>query len=286
MLILSSRASKKGKEGAGRPQTSPPSNNPGAGQAERLNSMNEANGATTRFAAVRRRKALPEEIAQVLEREIADGTIKRGERLPTEAELAIQFGVSRNVLREAIARLKRDGLVQTRQGSGAFVSENPPSLAYRIGTENLSALDDLRYVFELRTAVETGAAALAAERCTENQLAQIRDAVSEMADAVTNGADGVAADAAFHRAIAEASNNPYYRDFMIFLAVSVTQSIAAARHHSARFDEWTPKVQREHERIGQAIAERNPEAAREAVRSHLVRAAHRLGLIDTVDDHP
>lgn len=254
--------------------------------AERPNSMDETNGAAARFAVVRRRKALPEEIAQVLEREIADGTIRRGERLPTEAELAIQFGVSRNVLREAIARLKRDGLIQTRQGSGAFVSANPPSLAYRIGTENLSAQDDLRDVFELRAAVETGAGALAAERRSPEQLERIREAVSEMADAVTHGADGVAADAAFHRAIAEASNNPYYRDFMIFLAVSVTQSIAAARHHSARFDEWTPKVQREHERIYQAIADADPEAAREAVRSHLVRAAHRLGLIDTPAEHP
>lgn len=234
----------------------------------------------TRFTAVRRRKALPEEIAQVLEREIADGTIRRGERLPTEAELAVQFGVSRNVLREAIARLKRDGLIQTRQGLGAFVSENPPSLAYRIGTENLSTQDDLRYVFELRAEVETGAAALAAQRRTEAQLERIRETVNEMGEAVSIGADGVAADAAFHRAIAEASNNPYYRDFMIFLAVSVTQSIAVARHHSARFDEWTPKVQREHERICEAIAARDPEAARRAVRTHLTQAAQRLGLIE------
>ncbi|WP_316976254.1 FadR/GntR family transcriptional regulator [Shumkonia mesophila] len=240
--------------------------------------------AAARFSAVRRRKALPEEIAQVLEREIADGTMQRGERLPTEAELSVQFGVSRNVLREAIARLKRDGLIQTRQGLGAFVTENPPSLAYRIGTENLSAQDDLRYVFELRAEVETGAAALAAERRSEAQLARIRETVNEMAEAVSHGADGVAADAAFHRAIAESSNNPYYRDFMIFLAVSVTQSIAVARRHSARFDEWTPKVQREHEHIYEAIAGRDAEAARKAVRTHLTRAAHRLGLIDRTDE--
>jgi len=178
------------------------------------------------------------------------------------------------------------GLIETRQGLGAFVCETPPSLAWRIGTANLSAQADLRYVFELRAEVETGAAALAAERRSEAQLDRIRAALAEMAAAISSGGDGVEADAAFHRAIAEASNNPYYRDFMIFLAVSVTQSIAAARRHSALVEEWTPKVQREHERICEAIAGRDADAARQAVRGHLISAARRLGLIETAEAHP
>lgn len=236
--------------------------------------------APARFSAVARRKALPDEIAGVLEREIAEGKLARGQRLPTEAELSEQFGVSRAVTREALARLKSDGLIETKQGSGAFVSEAPASLTWRIGTENLSTQDDLRYVFELRSEVETGAAALAAQRRTDEQLDHIRDSLTRMAEAITNGADGVAADAEFHRAIAEASNNPYYRDFMIFLAISVTGSIAAARQNSAQVEEWTPTAQREHERICQAIAARDAEAARDAVRAHLTSAAKRLGLID------
>lgn len=241
---------------------------------------NGSGAATSHFHAVARRRALPDEIAGVLEHEIASGHIARGERLPTENALAEQFGVSRNVLREAMARLKRDGLIETRQGLGAFVCETPPSLAWRIGTENLASQDDLRHVFELRAEVETGAAALAAERRTDQQMERIRASLAEMADAISNGGDGVEADAGFHRAIAEASNNPLYRDFMIFLAVSVTQSIAAARHHSAQVEEWTPQAQREHERICDAIAAGNADAARDAVRSHLVSAAHRLGLIE------
>lgn len=249
-----------------------------------MNQMND--DSVSRFATVTRRRALPDEIAQVIERRIATGELARGQRLPTEAELSEQFGVSRNVLREAMARLKRDGLIETRQGLGAFVSQTPANLTWRIGTADFSGENELRYIFELRAEVETGAAALAAERRTEEQLTQIRRSLKEMGAAITAGADGVDADATFHRAIAEASNNPYYRDFMIFLAISVTQSIAVARKNSAQVEQWTPTAQREHECICEAIAARDPEAARHAVRSHLTSAARRLGLIEKPETQP
>ena len=102
---------------------------------------------------------------------------------------------------------------------------------------------------------------------------------AEQAGGATHSEEGVQADAAFHRAIAEASNNPYYRDFMIFLAVSVTQSIAAARRNSSRVEQWTPTAQREHECICEAIAAQDAEAARQATRAHLMGAAGRLGLL-------
>ena len=231
----------------------------------------------TRFREITRREHLPDEIARVLEREITDGNLGRGDRLPTESTLAEEFGVSRNVVREAIARLKHDGLVESKQGLGAFVSANP-SLAFRIDADTLLGASDLLHVFELRAEVEAGAAALAAERRTAAQLGGIRRSLDDMAQAITEGDDGVPADAAFHRAIAEAANNPLYRDFMIFLSVHVSRSITVARRHSALHDAWTPKVQREHERIFQAIVEQNPTAAREAVRQHLIGAAERLGM--------
>ena len=182
------------------------------------------------------------------------------------------------MVREAVARLKRDGLVESRQGRGAFVAERPTSLTYRIGTEGFAGARDLRHVFELRAEVEAGAAALAAERRTDAQMARIRRALDGMMDAIRAGEDGVAADAEFHRAIAEAANNPYYRDLMVFLAIGVTQSIAAARRNSAVVDAWTPAAQAEHERVCTAIEARDAEAARTAVRAHLDNAARRLGL--------
>ena len=233
-----------------------------------------------RFQAVARRQHLPDEIARVLEREITAGNLARGERLPTESAFAQQFGVSRNVVREAISRLKHEGLIETRQGLGAFVSNNPANLSFRIDADDLSLRAELRHIFELRVEVEVGAAALAAERRSAAQLDRIRGAVDDIAQAIAKGADGISADATFHLAIAEASNNPYYRDFMVFLAARVGQSIAVARQHSARHEAWTETVQGEHERIYRAIAGQDPDAARLAVREHLVRAAERLELFD------
>lgn len=233
-----------------------------------------------RFRTVARRTHLPDEIARVLDREIAKGTLGKGQRLPTESALAEQFGVSRNVVREAIARLKNEGLVETRQGSGAFVSASPANLSFRIGADDESSPDALRHIFELRIEVEVGAAALAAERRTEAQLAAIREAVDAIARAITGGEDGTAEDAAFHHAVAAAANNPCFTDFMAFLAARIGHSIAVARDHSARFQALPEKVQREHERIVRAIAGRDPEGARRAVRAHLVNAAGRLALFD------
>ena len=230
------------------------------------------------FSAVTRRRSLPEEVSAALEQEIRSGRFGPGQRLPTEAVLSAQFDVGRNVVREAVARLKRDGLVESRQGRGAFVAERPTSLTYRIGTEGFAGARDLRHVFELRAEVEAGAAALAAERRTEAQMERIRRALSGMEEAIRAGEDGVAADAEFHQAIAEAANNPYYRDLMVFLAVGVTQSIAVARRNSAVVDAWTPAAQAEHERVCAAIEARNGTAARAAVRVHLDNAARRLGL--------
>jgi GntR family transcriptional repressor for pyruvate dehydrogenase complex len=227
------------------------------------------------FEALSRRETLPDEIARRISDEIAGRRFAPGDRLPTEAALAGSFGVSRNVVREAIARLKSEGLVETRQGLGAFVAEAAPR-AFRIEPERLQE-DDLRHVLELRLHVEMGAAALAAERRTAAQLERIHHALQAMARAVETDGDGVPADAEFHHAIAEAANNPYYRDFMIFLADRMQASIAAARANSAKL-RWSPLAEDEHASICEAIAARNPAAAREAVRRHLVSAARRLGL--------
>lgn len=243
-----------------------------------MSATDAASSPVPAFSAVERRRSLPEAVAAALEEEIRSGRFGPGQRLPTEADLSAQFDVGRNVVREAVARLKRDGLVESRQGRGAFVAEHPTSLTYRIGTAGLSGADELRHVFELRAEVEAGAAALAARRRTPTQMARIRRALSGMADAIRDGDDGVAADAEFHQAIAEASNNPYYRDLMVFLSVGVARSIAAARRNSAVVGAWTPAAQFEHERVCAAIEARDADAARAAVRAHLDNAVCRLGL--------
>jgi len=229
------------------------------------------------FELLARREPLPDEIARCLSEKINSGTLAPGDRLPTEAALAQSFGVSRNVVREAIARLKYDGLIETRQGAGAFVAAENAGRSFRIGPDRLLGSDDLRQIFELRLYVEMGAAALAARRRTRGQMARIRTALSAMRRAVETDGDGVLADTEFHHAIADAANNVYYRDFMIFLAERMRQSIAVARSNTAK-SRGSPQVQKEHEAISAAIEAGDAEAASEAVRTHLVSAADRLRL--------
>ncbi len=229
------------------------------------------------FELLARRELLPDEIARCLSEKIGAGTLAPGDRLPTEAALADSFGVSRSVVREAISRLRHDGLIKTRQGSGSFVAAESCPRSFRIDPDRLIEGDDLRQLFELRLHVEMGAAALAARRRTRAQMARIRKALSAMSRAVETDADGVPADTEFHHAVAEAANNPYYRDFMVFLADRMRQSIAVARSNTARL-RVSPRVQKEHEAISAAIEAANVEAASEAVRTHLVNAAARLGL--------
>lgn len=243
-------------------------------------------GSAIEFVALDRRPRLPDEIARRIAARVQDGHLAPGQRLPTEAALGRQFGVSRSVIREAIARLKVDGVVTTRQGLGAFVSDNPTGQTFRIDPETLRDSTGLYHVFELRTEVEAAAAALAALRATAAQRAGIAQARAALAEAIGRGDDGTEADLAFHLRIAEAANNPCLSDLMAFLAERLRASIEAARRHSRRHAGWTDRAQNEHEAIAAAIARGDGEAARAAMRAHLVNAAGRLGLRPHPSDPP
>jgi DNA-binding FadR family transcriptional regulator len=223
--------------------------------------------------------ALPEEVAEALVRDLADRRYRPGDRLPTEQALAARFGVSRAVVREAISRLKSDGLVVSQRGSGLFAAATAPR-SFRIDAGALADRSEILAVFELREAVEEAAAALAAERRGDEQLAAIARAHAAM-EAATDwgqaGIEAVEADIAFHRAIAEATGNARFTAFVGFLGDSLAEAIRTAR---AGIDPATAKrvTVAEHARILAAIAARNPRAARRAARAHLRGAKQRLGL--------
>lgn len=223
------------------------------------------------------RQPLADELAGRLRESIVTGALKPGDRLPTENALARSYGVSRAVVREAISKLKYDGLVDSRQGLGAFVGATGQGTTFRIAGGAL-ARDDLALIFELRTTVEAEAAALAAERHGAAELAAIGAALAGIQQALDAGEDGAEADAGFHMAIARAAKNHYFDEFMTFLSARIRTSIAVARDNTARHAGWGARVQAEHAAVSEAIARRDAAAARAAMRSHLVNAAVRLGL--------
>src|SRR5215831_14072209 len=127
---------------------------------------------------LRPQRNLTEEAVARLTEEIRKGRLQPGARLPTEQVLMKAMGVSRTVVREAVAALRAEGLVTTRQGSGAFVAADGPR-AFRIDPDGLSSITDVLNLMELRLAVEVESASLAAERARSWQIAAIMKALAD-----------------------------------------------------------------------------------------------------------
>lgn len=232
------------------------------------------------IAPLVRPASLASRVAQTLRDDIAAGRFAAGARLPAEAGLADAFGVSRPIVREAIALLKADGVVVTRKGSGAYVSDTPGGQVWRVA----SAPDGgptLAQLFELRRVVETACAEMAALRRTEADMVAIRTALAAMQAHALDFPSAAAADIAFHHAIAQATHNPCFTGLTDF----VSQQLLVARQHawenSARLSaaSGAPRAaDAEHAALTEAIAAGDAHAAREAAHAHLAAAAARMGL--------
>src|SRR5262245_17805050 len=212
-----------------------------------------------------------------LAEQIKSGRLAAGARLPTEEELSRAARVSRTVVREAVAALRADGLVVTRQGVGAFVSAEPQRAPFRIEPERLQSLADILNVMELRLGVEIESAGLAAERATRAQVRAIEAALEAIERAADAAKSAVDEDLGFHRAIAEATGNPEFPRFLQFIGRHLiprrTVTGLPARMGGERA--YLALIQEEHRRIYEAIASRDPKAAREAMRRHLTRSLER-----------
>ena len=227
---------------------------------------------------LQRAPTLPESIATALRQEIEQGKLRPGDQLQSEQQLARYFDVSRPVVREAISQLKYDGLVSSHQGRGIFVADTAERQSFRIDPASLGDRRSLSDIFELRIALEAEAAALAAERRAQAHLDAMSLAIEEMIAANRERRDGAEADAAFHKTLAEATGNAYYRQFVTFLQGRIYSSIRAARNDLMKDAARAQTDVDEHRAIYEAVEKRDPEAARSALRLHLTNAAADLKL--------
>jgi DNA-binding FadR family transcriptional regulator len=230
-----------------------------------------------KLGKVSRGPHLPALVASSISREIAQGRLKSGDRLPTEQSLATTFGVSRNVVREAIAKLRSEGRVWSQQGRGAFIADAANPTVLSIDHDALQRGDAFLSLFELRGILEVHAAALAAARRTKDDLARMRDALSTMAAAPYGSVQWLRKDLEFHIAIAKATRNAYIVQFLGFVSERVRESIlvAGARHAS---DEMARATLTEHETVLAALEAGDAATASDAMRQHLANAARRVGL--------
>jgi GntR family transcriptional regulator, transcriptional repressor for pyruvate dehydrogenase complex len=215
-----------------------------------------------------------EEVARLLGERIRAGEFAVDARLPSEQIMAGQFGVSRPVIREAIARLKNEGLVRTRQGSGAFVCEwKMDSLHFDPGIGG--RLESVLLIYELRKGIEAEAAALASARRTRAELATIEKRVKRVGETTQSVEENIRADMAFHRAIAEASHNPYYIMVLDYLNRFLLNAFSIARSSAMR-EEYASDMANEHLDILDAIHRKDSAAARLAAQTHIDRARLRV----------
>lgn len=224
------------------------------------------------------RRRISDEIAGQLSEMIKEGRLAVGEKLPTEAELVRTFDAGRSAVREAIARLREAGLVETRHGIGAFVRSTVGASGFRIDPDTLSSLEHLRQVLELRVEIEVAGAAMAARRRSMQQLAGIEEAFARVRAALGRGEGALDEQRAFHQHVATATNNPYFRDFMRFLYERIDTGIAEELARSVLRGDGLLGIERELRTILDAIRIGDPDRARRAAWNHLLRTADRLGL--------
>lgn len=198
-----------------------------------------------------------------------------GHKLPPEHMLTDEFNVSRSVLREAVAALRAEGLLVSRRGSGVYVAEERPVRPFAILPADLDAVTATVGALELRAGVEIEAAGLAAVRRKSAHIDDIARALDDMQH--RSDASGVAADYAFHFAIARATDNSYFVDFLAYLGEFLIprQSLRVASDPNAGLDTYVAMLVREHHEILNAIRAQDGFAAREAMRRHLGGAAER-----------
>ena len=206
---------------------------------------------------------------------IVAGEFVEGQKLPTEQALTARFAASRPTIREALSRLRADGIIATRQGSGTLVVRRPdPDLPRFTPLETIS---DIQRCYEFRIVIESGAAALAATMADEADLATIERKFRQLDTVLTEHTLGVQEDFDFHLAVARASKNQFFASVIASMQTQVVFSMNLMRNLSLlKTVERRKLVQAEHEVIVQALRRHDAPGAAAAMRAHLEGARDRM----------
>jgi GntR family transcriptional repressor for pyruvate dehydrogenase complex len=225
-----------------------------------------------------KRKALSTIVSESLSGKIRSGRLSPGAQLPTEAELCAEYDVSRTVVREAVARLRSEGMVIAQQGRGMFVSEAPGPRNFSIPEEALKTLPETIALLELRLCVEVESAGLCAERRTEAEAIAIRSLMEQIDARREDPAEvQVHYDYDFHLTIAKATRNEFIYGFLSYLRPMIVPRFKLGDIVAAELkDAYYARVHTEHEDIVGAIDKRDGVSARQVMRTHLNNSLERV----------
>jgi DNA-binding FadR family transcriptional regulator len=232
----------------------------------------------TIFRAIQQAPNLRSGLVETLIAKIESGELSPGERLPTEQAIVAATGVSRTVVREALASLRAKGFITTRQGLGAFVTRDPPPQSFSIVPGDLESIDEVLSVLELRMGVEVEAVGIAALRRTQDDIEKMEMYLNALETAVRSGGSGAEEDFGFHKAILAATRNSYFaRLFDTFGSIMIPkQWVRLDTMSVAKREKYIARMQREHNAILSAIRNGDERAARRALRTHLSKSYSRF----------
>ena len=229
----------------------------------------------------RRTVLLREKVLSSLRDLITSGQILPGDKLMTEPALVEQYGVSRTVIREAIAALRAEKLVESRHGSGVFVLEFARDPMSALSSGVIRKISEMLEELELRAAVEMEAAILASHRGSPAQVALIIEKFNDFEELARQGKVTTEADFDFHLAIAKATNNPRFEAFLQALGRHTIprENLKGVLEDDKSLPNRDRSLSMEHRAIADAIAARDPVVARDAMRAHLDGSAERYRLM-------
>jgi len=205
------------------------------------------------------------QIAVQLSELITSGEFPAGGRLPSERDLAVQLGVSRPSVREALIALEIEGKVEVRVGAGIYVAHGRPVVLPDLTREGQGPFELLR----ARWLIEGETAAEAARHGTSGELARVHDAIVDMQKRLQQGRDLDPADRAFHLAIAKATHNSLLFSVIRELWDQGRGLIWKRMEHHFQTLELRTAVLRGHRAILEALKARDAHKARSAMRHHL-----------------
>ncbi|WP_232375674.1 FadR/GntR family transcriptional regulator [Mesorhizobium comanense] len=221
-------------------------------------------------------------------REINSGKFTAGTRLPSEADFSTQFGVSRPIVREALGRLREEGVIHSRKGSGSYVAEAervnglPPASTNR----TVASISDVQKLYQFRIFLEGEAAFLAAQNRTEDHVRAIAKAADDLAMTMNGSSDGTYEDIVFHRAIAVAAGNRFFVDALDQIAPDMQFIVRLARTLLlARPVKNIEAVQDEHSLVLDAIRAGDAPMARDRMQFHIRTAQARLFFGESIEGH-
>ena len=216
-----------------------------------------------------KKKKLYEEVILGIEEMLRSNNLQAGDRLQSEKELAIYFGVSKTAVREALSALQTAGLIEVKHGSGIYVRNVNTKLANPLMMKLLTDRDNLLGILELRKGLETEGVFLAAQRADASDIANIKAELLTMADEVERGENAAQSDLNFHSALIKATHNSAYSNVFDTIGSVFHEGMRACYEYFTMHQGSVLAIMEEHRLIYDAIKKRQPEKARDLMRTHL-----------------